>query len=92
MLDHAELNSEAFVLRRLTCSGTGSEESICQALAMVHAQGIGQVGDMFRIQQDSTNLRKAHPTALGTYPYVPKPVENAAHPTMEILMDFRLYS
>ena len=37
LLDHAELNSEAFVFRSLACCGTGSEESICQALAIVHA-------------------------------------------------------
>ena len=38
LLDHAELNSETFVLRRLARRATGNEESICQALAIVLAQ------------------------------------------------------
>ena len=37
LLDHAEHKSETFVRRRLTRSGASSEESICQALALVHA-------------------------------------------------------
>ena len=39
LLDHAELNSETCVFRRHICSGP-CEKSICQAIAIVHAQGI----------------------------------------------------
>ena len=74
LLDHAELNSEAFVLRRLTCWGTGSEESICQALAIVHAQGVSPQSTPYSTRNISVCSR---------------PAENAAHSAPRELLTTR---
>ena len=67
LLDHAELNSETFVLRRLTRSGAGSGESICQALAIVYAQSFSRLEMVFVF----STITQVHRTALGTCQCVP---------------------
>ena len=96
LLDHAELNSETFVLRRLAGHGTGSEESICQALAIVHAQSFCRLDIVFVFSKISQVSAKIHRTALGTCQCVPDQWKKAAHPaprelntTLRILREFQ---
>ena len=70
LLEHAELNAEAFVFRRLACCGSSSEESICQALAIVLAQGFRLLEIGF-ILSKIAEVYTVHRTELGTCPYVP---------------------
>ena len=66
-LDHAELNSETFVLRRLARCGGAHLPGPCNR----SRTKLLSLGDRFRIQQDHTSLRKVHRTALGTCQCVP---------------------
>ena len=72
LLHHAELNAETLVLRRLFRSGACSEKSICQALAIVQAQGFCQMEMGFVLSNKITQVpRSAHRTTLGTCQYGP---------------------
>ena len=69
LLDHAELNSETFVLRRLARHRQRGEHlpGSCNR----SRTRLLSLGDSFRIQQDRTSLRKVHRTTLGTCQCVP---------------------
>ena len=70
LLDHAELNSETFVLRRLAWHRQRGEH-LPGSCTIVHAQGFCRLGIVFRIQRDRISLRKVHRTTLGTCQCVP---------------------
>ena len=71
LFEHAELNSETFVLRRLARSGPCSEKSIFQALAVVHAQGFCRLEIEFSYSARSHRSPHSSPYSLGSRQYVP---------------------
>ena len=96
-LDHAELNSETFVLRRLGRCATSNEESICQALAIVLAQKLLSLGK-FSYTARPHKSPQSIPYSTRNMSVCSRPVEKAAHSagrelltTRRILRDFHLF-
>ena len=81
LLDHAELNSETFVLRRLTRRAPYSEKSI-QALAVVQVQGFCRSARSHRSPHSS-------PYVTWNMSVCSRPVEKAAHSVPRELLTTR---
>ena len=61
LLDHAELNSETFVLRRLARRGTWQRGEHLAGSCNRSRTRLLSLGGSFRVQQDHTSLRKSSP-------------------------------
>ena len=73
----------------LLAAEAGSEESICQALAIVHAQGIGHLEMCFVLSKITQVSAKTSPYSTRNISVCSRPVENAAHSAPRELLTTR---